>query len=346
MIARLASGLRIQYDEGETKHPAEVKMRLVDYIQSVLHPERFHGDVLTPPFFEGWYIKLVTADLSEAYAFIPGISITKDGAGSHAFVQVLNGTSGAVQVVDYGVEDFYWDPRAFDVHIGGSHFSLEGINLDLTTDSGRISGNVRFGKMIPWPVMFQSPGVMGPFGWLPFMECNHGVLGLDHALEGALHFGDRVVDFTGGRGYIEKDWGSAFPKRWIWMQTNHFSQVGTSLVGSVAVVPMMGFAFNGLIVGLYHQGRLHAFTTYNGAKVIQQEMDDNGVELVFERGSERLWVRGTRKSGGVLKAPTLAGMDRRIVESLDGKILVKYWQNNHLVLEDEGRRAGLEIVGW
>jgi hypothetical protein len=130
------------------------------------------------------------------------------------------------------------------------------------------------------------------------------------------------------------------------MQTNHFSQVGTSLVASVAVVPMMGFAFDGLIVGLYHQGRLHAFTTYNGAKVMQQEMDDNGVELVFERGSERLWVKGTRKSGGVLKAPTLAGMDRRIVESLDAKILVKFWQDNRLVLEDEGRRAGLEIVGW
>jgi len=47
-----------------------------------------------------------------------------------------------------------------------------------------------------------------------------------------------------------------------------------------------------------------------------------------------------------LKAPTLAGMDRRIVESLDAKILVKFWRNNRLVLEDEGRRAGVEIVGW
>jgi tocopherol cyclase len=346
MIARLARDISKQYDEDENKHLVEAIMRLIEYMQSVLHPERFHGDVLTAPFFEGWYIKLVTADLSEAFAFIPGISITKDGAGSHAFVQVLNGSSGEVQVVDYPVDEFYWDPRAFDVHIGGSHFSLEGINLDLNTENGAIHGSVRFGKMISWPVMFHSPGVMGPFGWLPFMECNHGVLGLDHALEGAWQFGDRVVDFSGGRGYIEKDWGSAFPKRWIWMQTNHFSQRGTSLTASVAVVPMFGFAFNGLIVGLYHQGKLHAFTTYNGAKVIRQELDDNGVELVFERGMERLRVKGTRKAGGVLKAPTLAGMDRRIVESLDGIILVQYWQNNRLVLEDEGRRAGLEIVGW
>ena len=212
-------------------------MRLVEYMQSVLHPERFHGDVLTPPFFEGWYIKLVTADLTEAYAFIPGISLTKDGEGSHAFVQVLNGSSGEVQVVDFAVDDFYWNPRAFDVHIGINNFSLEGISLDLNTEKGSIRGNVRFGGMIPWPVLFHSPGVMGPFGWLPFMECNHGVLGLDHVLEGVLEFGDRVVDFTGGRGYIEKDWGSAFPKRWIWMQTNHFSQPETSLVASVAVVP-------------------------------------------------------------------------------------------------------------
>ena len=321
-------------------------MRLVDFMQSALHPERFHGEVRTPPFFEGWYIKLVTADRSEGFAFIPGISITRDGEGSHAFVQVLNGSSGEVQVVDYAVDDFYWHPCAFDVHIGVNHFSLEGISLDLNTENGRISGSVRFGKMIPWPVMFHSPGVMGPFGWLPFMECNHGVLGLDHSLEGVLHIGDRAVDFSGGRGYIEKDWGSAFPKRWIWMQSNHFSQVGTSLVASVAVVPMMGFAFEGLIAGLYHQGQLHAFTTYNGAKVTQRQIDEFDVELVFERGWERLWVKGTRQKGGVLKAPTLAGMDRRIVESLNAKILVKFWYNNQLVLEDEGRRAGLEIVGW
>ena len=35
----------------------------------------------------------------------------------------------------------------------------------------------------------------------------------------------------GGRGYIEKDWGQAFPRAWIWTQSNHFGAdaPGTSL---------------------------------------------------------------------------------------------------------------------
>ena len=35
------------------------------------------------------------------------------------------------------------------------------------------------------------------------------------------------------RGYIEKDWGKAFPHSWLWLQTNHFTQPGTSLSASV-----------------------------------------------------------------------------------------------------------------
>ncbi|MEZ4893124.1 MAG: tocopherol cyclase family protein [Saprospiraceae bacterium] len=30
------------------------------------------------------------------------------------------------------------------------------------------------------------------------------------------------LDFTGGKGYMEKDWGRSFPSAYFWMQTNHF----------------------------------------------------------------------------------------------------------------------------
>jgi tocopherol cyclase len=42
--------------------------------------------------------------------------------------------------------------------------------------------------------------------------------------------GGRRVDFSGGSGYIEKDWGRSFPRAWIWAQSNTFTQPGTSFL--------------------------------------------------------------------------------------------------------------------
>ncbi len=47
-------------------------------------------------------------------------------------------------------------------------------------------GNSRFDSPISWPVRLASPGVMGWFAWVPRMECYHGVLGFDHAVQGTI----------------------------------------------------------------------------------------------------------------------------------------------------------------
>ena len=52
---------------------------------------------------------------------------------------------------------------------------------------------------------------MGPFSYLSFMECYHGILSMKHSLEGTLSWNGQLIDFTNGIGYLEKDWGSSFP---------------------------------------------------------------------------------------------------------------------------------------
>ena len=54
---------------------------------------------------------------------------------------------------------------------------------------------------------------MGWYAWMPFMECYHGLVSLDHGIEGVLSAESDTVDMTGGRGYTEKDWGAAFRRR-------------------------------------------------------------------------------------------------------------------------------------
>jgi tocopherol cyclase len=49
---------------------------------------------------------------------------------------------------------------------------------------------------------------MGLAGFVPFLTCYHGIGSLMHDLNGSISSSKELqVDFTGGNGYVEKDWG-------------------------------------------------------------------------------------------------------------------------------------------
>lgn len=319
-------------------------MKLRQIYQSIHHPEQYHGEILKPPFFEGWYFKVVTADRSRAFAFIPGISFSKTGKQDHAFVQILDGNTGKVHVKEVPVDAFYWAPDAFDLYLGENHFNDHQMQLDLILPEICVQGHLWFDTPTPWPKTFLSPGIMGPFGWLPFLECMHGILSFDHAIQGELRVDGETIDFSGGRGYIEKDWGKSFPSDWIWMQSNHFASPHTSFTFSLATIPFGLFHFTGVIAGLWKDGVLYPFTTYGGVSTEVKLREKDQAEIVLQQGKMRLWVHAERITSGSLKAPTLQGMNRRIMESLDAKIHLKLWIDDELAFDEMGERGGLEIV--
>ena len=44
------------------------------------------------------------------------------------------------------------------------------------------------------------------------MECYHGIVSMDHTVNGLIEINNEKIDFSEGRGYIEKDWGRSFPQ--------------------------------------------------------------------------------------------------------------------------------------
>ncbi len=329
------------------RHSARYRL-LPSGIRSILTPAAYHGANARPPFFEGWYYKAVTADQSRAMIFIPGVYLARDPARSHAFVQVMDGRSGESEYIPYPVETFQAADGVLDIRVGPNHFTPYEMTLDLP-GAKRARGRLRHVGILPWPASVLKPGIMGPFAWAPRMECYHGVVSLYHELEGALELDGETVDFTGGRGYIEKDWGQAFPQAWVWMQTNHFATPRTCLTASVAIIPWLRSAFNGFIVGLLHAGKLHTFATYNRAQIESLEITDNVVVWVLRRGSLRLELAAERAGGGILMAPTTLEMDRRIAETLNARVEVRLLDvrggRSRLLLHDTGLTAGLEAVG-
>lgn len=315
-------------------------------LRNVLHPNRFHGFVAQPPFFEGWYYKLVSADESLRYAVIPGVYLSQNHDESHCFVQVFDSKADQVRFHRYPYQAFKPSPDAFEIILGPNYFSADRIELGIDDDLGQLKGSLQFEGLSAWPVSFFSPGAMGWFAWVPYMECYHGVISMDHLIRGHLTLDGKSLDFSGGKGYIEKDWGKRFPSAWIWGQSNHFEKDGVSLMISLAVIPWLGRSFAGFIIGFLIDGQIHRFATYNRSTIEAIDISDKTVHLVVRNAAHRLQVQAVREAGGLLQAPTDISMDRRILETLDARFAVRLETlDGALLFQGNGRHAGLETVG-
>ncbi len=327
--------------------------------RSVLHPDGFHGAAVlrrhgagrpaAGSYFEGWYVKLVDAERATRLAVIPGVFLSEDGSLAEAFVQVLDGITGQTAYHRFELGDFAADNHRFDVRVGANRFSAEGIEVDVPG----LRARVRFGPATAWPVTPRAPGAMGWYAWVPTMECYHGVVSLDHALGGWVDTGSGRVDLAGGRGYLEKDWGTAFPEGYVWMQSNHFETPGVSLVASTALIPWKRAAFRGDLVGLHlpsgPAAGLHRFATYTGARTEELAVSADTVTWVLAgRSGSRLELGAAvaGRTSGLLHAPVRTAMHQRVAETLDGEVRATLRDpSGRTLFEGVGQCAGVEVHG-
>ncbi len=313
------------------------------FIKKYWNPEIFQGAGKKRNYFEGWYFKLVDKNLENTYAIIPGVSITKDDP--HAFIQILDGTTGKAENIKFNIDDFKFSKKVFNISIGNNLFSKNNLKIKLRNNDSQIYGNLRFKNLINWPKKILSPGIMGWYSFLPFMECYHAVVSMGHLIEGQLCIKNKEIDYSGGKGYIEKDWGSSFPEGWIWMQSNHFSKENTSFLLSIAKIPWLGNYFTGLISGLLLDGKLYKFTTYSKAKILNIEFDGENLHIAIEDKSHYLEIKTKTSESGELYSPKLGKMDGRINESIKAELYILLKRKNGITLfEGTGRAGGLEIT--
>jgi tocopherol cyclase len=311
-------------------------------IGTILNPERFQGYGKTKSYFEGWYFKFLNADTTIAYAVIPGIAFDARGNG-HSFIQVLDGKKHLSVYHKFEIQDFRAEKKVFNISIGDNHFSGDSLCLNLPGLKGELS----FQGMVPWPKTFYSPGIMGPYAFAPFMECYHGIVSMDHAVAGTLLANGQQINFDGGRGYIEKDWGSSFPSAYFWLQSNHFSESGISLKTSVAKIPWIRNSFTGYIAGLWMHDRLYRFTTYNRTALSRASMSGSTIKLVFNNSSYSLELLAFPDISAPLSAPIRGAMEGRIEESMSSVVEVKLTEvkSGRVLLNDSGKHASLELAG-
>lgn len=260
-------------------------------------------------YFYGWYFRCQGED--GTLAVIPAVH-RANGKWSCS-VQII--TEQESWNTDFSIRQFRINRRKGIMQIGENLFSKKGIRLNLKgkgadrpdcPDSRTIKGILRFG-----PLTVPEYDIMGPFRFVPGMECVHAVYSLEHSVNGELEVNGQRLRFCDGQGYMEGDSGRSFPKKYMW--TQHFTDEGSFMLAA-ATIPYMGLCFTGTTGILLQNGKQYRFATYLGASVRRMKKG----ELIIRQGRYALKVRlpESRSRGNVLHAPDHGKMSRRIREEI------------------------------
>lgn len=299
-------------------------------------------------YFEGWYYKQVSQDEKTAFSLIPGVSAVNEDF--HSFVQYIfvdekagrkNMKTGYIR---YSPDEFIADENPFGIRIGDNVFSETGISVDLADPEVNLKGTIELGSFRTIRKSILMPGIMGFFAYFPWMECNHGIVSMNHKLRGTLTINGNTIDFSGGKGYIEKDWGTSFPEKYIWIQCNSFKNEDTSLSCSIADIPVLGKNFFGFICCLISGGIEYRFATYNNSTFDIECLSDTKISLVFRNKDAELRVEAKPAGAGALLAPQNGKMQQVIKEGLTGEVEIQLLNKREgTACKDVGSMAGIEI---
>lgn len=291
-------------------------------------------------YFEGWYFKNITND--KGISFIPGINI--DDVGAKAFIQII--TNNISYFVDYDIKDFKFNYAPFYIQIGNNSFSKEGINIDIEDKAQnlKICGNIKYSNSKNINTNIFAPNIMGPFSYIPFMECNHAIISMENTVNGCININDETIQFNNNKGYIEKDWGCSFPKSYIWCQGNNFRKANASFMISIADIPFKLLTFKGVICVLLIDNEEFKFTTYNNTKLLKFEVKENMLNITLKRNSYTLNVKSKCNKGLKLAAPVKGKMSKDIFESISASFTVTLKKDEEIIFSDTSNMCGLEIV--
>ena len=309
----------------------------------IKNPELFQGEKNirgSRYYFEGWYFKNTNGKIG--ISFIPGISITN--SDKKAFIQII--TKDGSYFIDYSIDDFKYSDNPFYIEIGNNYFSRDRIYIDIKDEkqSLMIDGELFYLNSQNIGSNFLRPNIMGFFSYFPFMECNHAILSMRNNINGVITFNNDLLNFNGGIGYIEKDWGISFPKSYIWCQGNIFLNSASSFMLSIADIPFKIFNFRGIICSLIVNNKEFRFATYNNTKLVKYDIGNSFFNIVLRKKDYYLHVEAKYDDGFRLIAPVKGSMEKTIIESIFGILTITLKKGNKVIFYDTSKNCGVEIV--
>jgi hypothetical protein len=285
------------------------------------------GNSLMHGHFEGWYYKHQTKFSNDGG--IKSLAVIPGRASDGAFIFIVADKES--YRISFPLSDY--QKCGDELRIDGNIFSSDGISLDIQTPELSLSGKLAYTNLSPI-----RGDIMGPFRFFP-MECRHGIISMNHSLQGAVILNDETLDFGGGKGYIESDSGRSFPTEYTWVQCNAFD-ADCSITVSVAQIPFYGLRFWGCICVVWLNSKEYRLATYKGVKIVRCE---RGI-IELKQGKYRLKIAIDERDGQRLPAPQSGKMSRFIRETLSCPAHFQFMEGDKCLFEGKSDFVSYEYM--
>ena len=136
--------------------------------------------------FYGWYMKCQSDN--QTLAVIPALH--QCGGKVTCSIQLI--TDSQVWIETFPAEKFSRKNKCID--IGRNHFSLYGMELSIHTEELAVEGRLSYGALTPLKY-----DIMGPFAFVPFMECCHNIRSMAHPVSGTVWINGKNILFKMGQ---------------------------------------------------------------------------------------------------------------------------------------------------
>ncbi len=285
-------------------------------------------------YFEGWYFRFTNNTTNENYALI--FAMTKDKDNPHSFIQFYDGTKHTSKYYTFPLGDMKYDVLTNTVHIGKNtlspkscHFEDKDIIIDATV-TDHIS-------LVPYK---NSDSAMGYLSKAP-LECFQEVIYMNATANVIINEKGITHKFS-GNSYMEKTFGTSFPTKWVWMQSNFGRESIFSF--SVGLVPVLFLKIKGFFLIFQYNHKEYRFSSYNFSK-IKVDQKDKDVIISIYKGKNKVILKAKTSHPVKLVGPSKRGkMNLEVFESINSTCTLEFYENNELILSDKYHNVGLELM--
>jgi tocopherol cyclase len=298
-------------------------------------------------WYEWWYYKVVVPETREAFYFCYGVvnpwdlGLTKPASRSY----VSFGSFGVLENFEqtFTPKDFTAASGSTFVKIGENTATDRMLQGHLTTPDGKeVSWDLTLEKnwgvnVMGWTIY--QPGISNIF-WYPAQA--------SASMSGRITYRGKTVSLNRAPAYQDRNWGKSFPKWWAWLVSNHFkNSPGTVLAaggGRPKIFPGVEI-YEGMAIGLRHQGREYIFSPSKGDQVRLDINFGKWEVSARNRQGERLELSGyaPRDKFLLLQFMTPQGKLFNDYEALLGYIRVKLYTRTELIADLETDEGGIEF---
>ena len=291
--------------------------------------------------FENWYFRLVDEEKETTLGILVERHNTKQG--KETLIQVMGNIIDEEICIYYPIESVKSEEE--EIRIGDHILGLNQINLNIKKEDFELKGELILNHHKRLKQSLWTPGLMGPYKYLPFLESYHEVISLQHSLTGSLWLNEKQIVFDGGKGYIEKDWGKSMPNVWLWAQCNHFKRKDVALMIGVARLPIFFDYYTCFAIPIYYKDQVEVFSNYNGGHLSKLYRHKGYVHLIITQKNKILDIKIYGSDEKSCMTSKSSHKIRDVYACDAAKIEVSITENEQIIFEEVGTLCELEMGG-